>query len=410
MTALQYDRAQPPTGSTAPSTARLYHAYQHGEDSKAAYASDRDVARRIRGLGLDPQLMATQNRAFLIRAVAHTARDLNINQFLDIGCGLPGDPGPNVHTIVETIHSDSRILYMDHDPLVRAHADALLHGKTSTTTVVEADLRDPDLILTQARHFLDFTRPIALLLSAIVHFIRDEEQPHALVARLVDALPAGSAMVLSHVTDDFAPLVMRRAEALLAGERVQARTRGREDIARLFAGLSLVEPGLVPVHQWQQPDAETAAIAPSEVHGYGGIGIKPAPAQNTTRSEQLGRNARLTTRSEQGVLVISVSGMVEEREHAPLRERVNAIAAESAGDVVLDLTAVEFLDSAALGAVLGLCLRLGNDERELHLLGGEPVRKLLRIMGFTVPLHTDLPQALAAAQGQRKRKRGRGRR
>ncbi|MCM2392027.1 SAM-dependent methyltransferase [Streptomyces albipurpureus] len=405
MTQPKHDRAHPPAGTPTPSTAGLYDAYQHGEDAKAAYTADRDVARRIRGLGLDPQLIATQNRAFVIRAVDHAARNLNINQFLDVGCGFPADPGPNVHTIVENIHSDSRILYVDHDPIVRAHADALLHSHTGTTTVVQADLRDPDAILSEAQRFLDFTRPIGLLLAAVVHFLQDEEQPHTLVARLVDALPPGSTMVLSHATDDFAPLVMRRAEALLAGERVQARTRSRTEIARLFTGLSLVEPGLVPVHQWHQPDAETAAITPSEVHGYGATGIKLALAPDTTSSEQLGHGARLSSRSERGVLIISVSGMVEERETAPLRDRLDTLMGEARGDVVLDLTDVQFLDSAALGAVLGLRLRMDTDRRELHLLGGAPVRKLLRIMGFTVPLHAELTQAIAAAQSQRKRRR-----
>ncbi|MFI1013038.1 SAM-dependent methyltransferase [Streptomyces sp. NPDC020965] len=385
----------------APSTARLYDAYQGG---KSAYENDRDIARRIHRLGLKPKLIATQNRAFLIRAVDHTARAFGIDQFLDVGCGLPADSGPNVHTVVESVHPDSRILYVDHDPLVLAHGDALLRSQTGTTAMVTADLRNPDIILTEAQRLLDFNRPIALLLTAVVHFIRDEERPHILVERLVNALPPGSAVVLSHVTDDFAPLVMRQAEALLAGEAVQARTRGRAVIERFLSGLTLVEPGLVPVHQWHQPDTEIAAIPPSEVHGYGAVGLKPHPVENGSDTERLGRNAWLSARPEQGVLVISVGGMVEERENVPLRDRLDALAGESTGDVVLDLSAVEFLDSTALGTVLGLRLRMDADGRGLRLLGGAPLRKILRITGFTVPLYEDLPQALAAAEATRRRR------
>ncbi|MEU0990655.1 SAM-dependent methyltransferase [Streptomyces sp. NPDC005953] len=390
----------PPAGIAGPSTARQYNAHQ---DGKSAYEEDRAVARRLRDLGLDTKLMADQNRAFVLRAVDHTARDLGIDQVLDIGCGLPADSGPNVHTLVEEVHPDARIVYVDHDPLVRLHADALLHGHTATTTFVEADLRDPDAILDAAHQALDFSRPIGLLLGAVAHFIRDEEQPHALVSQLVDALPPGSALVLSHATDDYAPQVIRRAEALLADVGVQSRARSRTTIEQFFTGLHLVEPGLVPVHQWRQPDAEIAAVPPSEVHEYGAVAIKPAPAGESD-AELLGDRAYLSSRQEEGVLIVTVSGMVEDREHPPLRDRLNALVDESTKDVVLDLQGVTFLVPAGLGFVLGLRLELEEDGRRLHLLGGEPVHKLLRITGAKVPLHDDLAQALAAAQGKRWRR------
>ncbi|MFD9715855.1 SAM-dependent methyltransferase [Streptomyces sp. NPDC059076] len=395
MTTPQHHRTPPPASISGPSTARQYDAHQ---DGKSAYEADRDVVRRLRGLGLDTKLMATENRSFVLRAVDHTARDLGIDQVLDVGCGLPSDSGPNIHNIVEKVHPHGRILYVDHDPLVRAHADALLHSQTAKTAVVQADLRDPDAILTQARQFLTFTRPIALLLGAVAHFIRDEEQPHALVAHLLDALPPGSALVLSHATDDYAPQVMRRAEALLAEEQIHSRARSRADVERFLAGLTLVDPGLVPVHQWHQPDPDTAAITPSEVHGYGAVGIKQTPTHGGADIEQLSRHAQLSARQEGGVLIVTVIGTIEEQGHAPLRDRLTTLADESTTDMVLDLRGVEFLDSATVGAVLGLRVRLSDQERTLQLLGGEPVRKLLRIMGFTLPLHADLGQALAAAQ------------
>ncbi|MFI1886043.1 SAM-dependent methyltransferase [Streptomyces jumonjinensis] len=391
----QHDRAQPPAGTVGPSTARLYNAYQ---DGKAAYETDRDIARRLYGLGLDPKLIATQNRQFLIRAVDYAARDLGIDQFLDVGCGLPADSGPNVHTVVESVHPHSRILYVDHDPLVLVHADALLRGQTGTTAVVKADLRDPDTILAEARQVLDFTRPIALLLAAVVHFVRDEEQPHALLARLVDALPPGSAVILSHVTDDFSPLVMRQAEALLADEAVQARTRGRTEIEQFLNGLTLVKPGLVPVHQWRQPDTGAASIPPSQVHGYGALGIKPAAVGGRTGTERLGSHAWLIARPEQGVLVVSVGGLVEEPETVPLRERLNVLADESAAALILDLTAVEFLDSAGLGAETRPSPPPGQCRTEAASLG--------RGAGTEDPAHHGLhhgPLVRGPAEGPRRR-------
>jgi SAM-dependent methyltransferase len=261
-------QTQPPGSS-----ARLYDAYQDGKD---AYESDRETAARIAGLGLDPKLIATQNRAFHNRATHHAARDLGIHQILDVGCGMPAKTGPNTHQILEEIHPDTyRVLYVDHDPIVRAHAQALMRGsRRGSTSVVEADLRTPDLVLDAAREHLDLAHPVCLLLVAVVHFLGDDDQPHDLVRTLTDALPPGSALVLSHVTDDFAPDVMRQAEALLADVAVPARTRPYDDIHRFFDGLTLTDPGLVPVHQWHQDDPDIANIPTEEIHNYGGIGVK----------------------------------------------------------------------------------------------------------------------------------------
>ncbi|MEO3976860.1 SAM-dependent methyltransferase [Streptomyces sp. CAU 1734] len=270
-----HDPTIPPPHRPAASTARLYAAYQGGGEERAAYDIDRDIAARVAELGLKPTVIARQNRLFHNRAVTFAAAELGISQFLDIGCGLPSDSGIHTHTLAEAHHPDtSQVLYVDRDPMVRAPAEALMRGsRDGSTRVLEADVRDPDRILDQAREFLDFQQPVALLLIAVVHFLADSDEPHATVRYLTDALPPGSALVFSHVTDAFAPDIMRAAEDLLRGEKVLARTRSHESISRFFDGLTPVEPGLVPVHRWHQSDAETLGIPDSDVHTYAGIAL-----------------------------------------------------------------------------------------------------------------------------------------
>jgi SAM-dependent methyltransferase len=262
--------ALPPTSS-----ARLYSAYQGGPAARDAYASDLDLATQIAGLGLDTHLIATQNRAFHNRAVRYCARELGIRQALDIGCGMPAQPRPDTHDIVEDTHpGTSRVLYIDNDPVVVAHARALMRGdRLHATAAAHADLRNPDQILHTAREYLDLTRPVMLLLIAVLHYIPDDDHPQHLVRTLTDALPPGSALVLSHVTDDFAPDTMRQAEELLAGQSVLARTRPRARIEEFFDGLTMLGPGVMSVHQWHQPHPDTAAIPAERIHNYGGIAL-----------------------------------------------------------------------------------------------------------------------------------------
>ncbi|MFI6287651.1 SAM-dependent methyltransferase [Streptomyces sp. NPDC051018] len=268
------DPTPPPKGV---STARLYSAYQGGPAARDAYQSDLDIAAQMAGLGLDPQLMARENRAFHNRVTRYAAKELRIRQALDVGCGNPAQFGPNTHDILEGIQPDTyRVLYVDHDPVVVAHAAALMRGdRPDATAAAQADLRNPDLILRTAREHLDFTRPVMLLLIAVLHFIPDEDDPYSLVQTLIDGLPPGSAVAVSHTTDDFAPETMRRAETLLAGQAIRARTRHHDAIASFLDGLALVPPGITPVHQWRQPDPDTKQIPPTEIHGYGALALKP---------------------------------------------------------------------------------------------------------------------------------------
>ncbi|MGW4034546.1 SAM-dependent methyltransferase [Streptomyces sp. NPDC004838] len=255
-------------------SARLYNACQGTKD---AYYSDLGIAARMADLGLDPRLMAHENRNFHNRVTHFAATELGISQVLDVGCGMPAESGPDTHDIIEDEHPDtSRVVYVDNDPVVVAHATALMRGnRPDATTATRADLRHPDQILRTARDHLNLAQPIALLLIAVLDCIPDKDDPHGLVRTLVSALPPGSAVVISHLTDDFAPETMRRAEALLADQAVQARTRPYDDIASFFDGLTLLEPGMVPVHQWHQPDPDMTTIPADRIHTYGGIGLTP---------------------------------------------------------------------------------------------------------------------------------------
>ncbi|MEU0689821.1 SAM-dependent methyltransferase [Streptomyces uncialis] len=267
--------------STTP--ARLYAAAHGGPEGRDAYPPDHELVDRLARLGLDPALIAHHNRTFHRRAVTYTARTLGISQFVDIGCGLPAQSRPNTHTTAAAAGDPSwRVLHVDNDPVVRAHADALLRtGTPGATTVLEADLRDPDIILDRARQVMDFRRPVALMLLAVLHYLTDADRPHDIVRHLVDALPPGSCLLLSHTTNDYAPQVTERAEELLAREGIQARARSRDAIARFFDGLTPDGPGLVPVHQWRPADPASAALPASRIHTYGGIGTKPRSTTGT---------------------------------------------------------------------------------------------------------------------------------
>jgi SAM-dependent methyltransferase len=261
---------------TVPSVARTYNYYLGGKDN---YAVDREAAHAAAGLhsgGFDAiRRIGLQNRRFLASAVNYLAEE-GIRQFLDIGTGLP--TADNTHEVAQRAAPNSRIVYVDHDPVVLAHARALL---TSTpegaTSYIDADLRDPDAILRQAADTLDFTQPVAIMLIAILHVIDDADDPYQIVRDLMAAVPPGSYLVVSHLTADIAATdeaeAMRSWAAALS-ERFTGNVvlRDRAEIARFFDGLEMVEPGIVQPDQWR-----TAAglSAPSKEAIYCGVGRKP---------------------------------------------------------------------------------------------------------------------------------------
>ncbi len=254
--------------TTVPTTARMYDYWLGGHDN---FAVDRKAALQVSEVAPEAPLMARENRKFLRRAVRYLSAEAGISQFLDIGTGLP--TAGNVHQVAQEINRDSRVVYVDNDPMVMAHSRALKTG--GNTVVIEADLREPQMILDHpdTRKLIDLNLPFAVLMVAVLHFVGDEDQPHAIVGTIRDALPAGSYLVLSHVTGDIRPEVAARSEAEYKKVTPGATLRTREEILRFFTGLDLLDPGLVQVPRWR-PD-EPGSAGPDKVWVLGGVGRKP---------------------------------------------------------------------------------------------------------------------------------------
>jgi SAM-dependent methyltransferase len=215
-----------------------------------------------------------ENRAFLGRAVRYLAGEAGIRQFLDIGAGLPS--ADNVHEVAQVAAPESRVVYMDNDPIVLAHARALL---TSTpegrTAYIEADLRNPETILASpaVTETLDLSRPVALMLVAVLHFLVDADEPARVVATLLGALAPGSYLVASHVTPEHDPAGVGGLERTYRQAGIPAQTRTASEFAALaFRGLEMIDPGVVLVSEWRPPAGSRPL--PAEVNWYGGIGRK----------------------------------------------------------------------------------------------------------------------------------------
>ncbi len=256
-----------------PHTARMYDYLLGGKDN---FAVDRETMEA--GLRSWPgaRVYARENRKFLARAVEYLAREAGIRQFLDIGTGLPS--ASNVHEVAQRIAPDSRVAYVDNDPLVLVHAQALLNSHPAgRTAYVQADLREPDKILAHPviRDTLDFSQPIALMLVAILHFLPDSDDPGALVRTLMDGLPSGSYLVSTHVTAEFDPEGVHGMEQAYRAGGLWAGARTAADFGRMFfTGLDLVPPGLVLISEWRPP-AGVLAPSPREVSSNGAVGRKP---------------------------------------------------------------------------------------------------------------------------------------
>jgi S-adenosyl methyltransferase len=247
--------------------ARMYNYYLGG---KTHFAADRAAADRVLAILPEGRDMAIANRAFLGRAVRFLARE-GITQFLDIGTGIPS-PG-NTSEVLGDISPGARVVFVDNDPIVITHTRALLRDG-GYASVVHRDLRDVDSLLADPgiKDALDFGRPIAVLLVAVLHFIKDQEEPARIVQALRDAMPPGSYLVISHGTQDFNPA---RATAAVRGYDQAAAPfvlRSREDIEGFFDGLNMVEPGVVQLPFWR-PEADIEGD-PSKIWLYAGVGRK----------------------------------------------------------------------------------------------------------------------------------------
>jgi S-adenosyl methyltransferase len=229
--------------------ARVYDAWLGGKDH---FASDRAAAEQVMAAnpGIGPAVRS--NRAFLARAVRFLATECGIRQFLDLGTGLPS--ADNVHEVAQAAAPGTRVVYVDDDPIVLVHARALLTGAPGSVTYLEADLRDVSRILEAAQPTLDLSLPVAVMLLMTLQFVPDDDGPHELVRRYMDALPSGSYLVISHpASDGGTPALVANRATERYNELVSMRMtrRTREQFEAFFEGLEFVDPGVVQMWQWR---------------------------------------------------------------------------------------------------------------------------------------------------------------
>ena len=258
----------PDFDTSVPHIARVYDYWLGGKDN---FAADRELGERT--LAAYPNLVFSvrANRAFLARAVRFLAAEAGIRQFLDIGTGIP--TANNTHQVAQRVAAESRIVYVDNDPIVLSHAQALLKSSPQgVCAYLDADLRDPAAILAKAAQTLDFGQPVAVMLIAVMHFVGDDDEAAAIVRTLTAACAPGSFVVISHVASDIdteqqTELVRRLNQSVAE----KATMRDRAGVTRLFDGLELVEPGVVRVSEWR-PDNDLEAASPTGL--WGGVARK----------------------------------------------------------------------------------------------------------------------------------------
>jgi hypothetical protein len=259
---------RPAIDTSVAHSARVHDYWQGGKEN---YAADRAAGDAV--IAAYPGIVASvrANRAFLARVVRFLAGEAGIRQFLDIGTGIPA--ANNTHEVAQSVAPDCRVVYVDYDPVVLAHARALLNSSAQgATDYLDADLRDPGTILAGAARTLDFSRPVAVMLIAIMHLIVDDDDPYGLVGTLMAAVPPGSYLALSQVASDIQAAQM--AEAAKRYNRLARETqrhRTHDEVARFFDGLDLLDPGLVPVQQWR-PGAPAVGSTRSAM--WGGVALK----------------------------------------------------------------------------------------------------------------------------------------
>jgi hypothetical protein len=248
--------------------ARVYNYWLGGKDN---FAADREAGEQA--VRAYPDLVAAvrANRAFLGRTVRYLAREAGIRQFLDIGTGIP--TADNTHEVAQSVAPESRIVYVDNDPMVLTHARALLRSSPQgATAYVGADLREAATILGKTARTLDFTQPVGVMLVAVLQYIPDEDDPYGIVSQLMAAVPQGSHLVISHPASDLN--IEQVAESMRRyNERApeQAAPRTRAEVSGFFTGTELIPPGLVPIPQWRP---ETAATGTASIAMWGGVGRK----------------------------------------------------------------------------------------------------------------------------------------
>ncbi|MEU6523588.1 SAM-dependent methyltransferase [Streptomyces sp. NPDC046924] len=249
--------------------ARVWNHWVGGED---AYEVDRRVGDHVASIIPVVRDIARADREFLGRAVTYLTGERGVRQFLDVGAGLP--TADNTHQIAQRIAPDSRVVYVDNDPAVSAHARSLLTGgPDGTTAYLDADVRDPDAVLERAAATLDFDRPVAVMMLGVLNFVLDTGEAREVVRRVMAAVPSGSFLVLTHPTSDAEVGGEDQIPAMAfwnENATPPITARSAEDIAAFFQGLNLVEPGLVPCSRWRA-EADAAVVVPQ----YGAVAVKP---------------------------------------------------------------------------------------------------------------------------------------
>lgn len=261
--------------TTRPSVARVYDCFLGGKDN---YEVDRRVFQQVDAIAPEMKQLARAERRWLVRAIRFLAGEARIDQFLDLGAGMPAAESP--HQTAQRNHPDARVVYVDADPVTAAHGRALLEDNDRTHLVM-ADLTNPDEIFSHpdvTRH-LDLTRPLAVIHSSTIHHVPDEERPLEIMRRYSELLPSGSYLALSHFTDprDDGPgseLAHFVGDVFARGGLGSGFFRTREQIERYFEGLELVEPGLVPIDEWW-PDGPLLATSSADAVALVGVARKP---------------------------------------------------------------------------------------------------------------------------------------
>ena len=255
--------------STRPHSARVWDYWLGGKDN---YEVDRELGEQIARTNPHVVAMVRADRTFMRRSVTFLAEQ-GVRQFLDIGTGLPTEP--NVHQVAQAVAPDSRVVYVDHDPVVLAHARALLNSSPSgATSYLDADLREPGRILADASRTLDLDRPVGITLMSLMHFVTDFGDARAILWRLLDAVPSGSWLAFTHATAELGGPQVREAFREWNENAVQkAQPRDRDEVAALIEGLEPVEPGLVSPPAWR-PDG-AGGPEPREVPMWAAVARKP---------------------------------------------------------------------------------------------------------------------------------------
>ncbi|MBG0560871.1 SAM-dependent methyltransferase [Actinoplanes aureus] len=262
--------APPGVNINVPHSARIYDYWLGGKDN---FAVDRGVGdamiQAIPGL----RYMAGENRKFVHRVARDLVQKEGIRQFLDVGTGIP--TRPNLHEVAQAIAPETRVVYVDNDPIVLVHARALMISHPAgRSEYISADLRDPASIFNDRAlsDTLDLTKPVGLTLIAILMLLADEDDPWSKVAQLRDALPSGSCLAITHPTADFNPAEVDAAVAAATGAGMTLVARSQEAVARFFGDWELLEPGLVPVSSWRPDDPD---VDPKAAYYWAGVARKP---------------------------------------------------------------------------------------------------------------------------------------